>query len=1167
MDDGAASRTREDGATDGRGGAAAALALACLGILLVAGCTELTSQGPTTLEATPVEADPGTAGDLGYVEARSDARTSTWNASAADGEETVTATSHVREYHRRGPGGDLEASVGVLSTPETKARGGARNPVDDWGPAEALRNVSNPYGDLEDLEGLGTRTVTILGEPTRVTRFAGVGVDGHDVRELTLHLVRTTAGSDIVFAVAIHPRDVPAEAVGVDAMLGSLAAVADGDAGHGKPSPGAQRDGPDSGTFREVPPRIEFASEAYLDDKVLVGFREDMSGLRGVAQVAKHHGATVNRTDPRLDFAALTVPAPNRDALVADLRDLPQVAYAQPDMKVETFQSYVPNDPRYEEDQWGPAAVGLEEAWSVTLGSHDREVAILDTGVALDHPDLAPNICSTGHDYGDGDDEPYDDRSGHGTHVAGTVAAVIDNGEGVAGVTDSCVRPIRVFGPEAEGFGTVASGIVDAVENGSDVVSMSLGGPPDENPGGPVLDAIEHASSQDVLVVAAAGNEGCEPLSYPAAYPQVVAVGSLDDDGSQRSSFSQCGEGLELVAPGRDILSTAPTDGHQSITEPSGYTYLRGTSMAAPHVSGAAALVWSQNPTLDADEVRCVLRNTADDLGSPGHDPETGFGRLDVAEAISVPGDSTSCNALWPALPTPASACELPCLEDFDDGTADHFTLEGLWSVDESCGTPPTPPRYLGSHHHGSCNYEGTNQRRDEATINLDLRDVEVAEIRLYDHFDLSSSDFGGAMYRPSAYHPWEFLGYVSGSLNVDQSGWKENVIGVRSEGEIAQLRLYFRPEDSGNDRDGWLVDDLQVRGATFCEPDCHENFDDGEAEHMIPGGFWHISSACDEPPSMPNYMGYNRDSDCTYEGAKDKWGTDVVLHADLRDAPSATLSFQHRLEREYHGPESASFVQVRPWGNSNWMGLESWPDDASIDWTEESIEIPETMEGVLGELPDTSGDPGEGQAANQILGRRVEIRWVFQPGADSYSTGDVGWLLDDIRIETQTLLDRICQAPCEVVLDPPVEELRLEEGWRISAACGGGAVGDHHLGFHPQEGCVHRRVPGGGSSATLPVDLEAVSAADLVFRYRHDRADAATRDRLTVEVRPAAGDGWEVLGSYGGSTTDEWTGETLDLDGYAGQSVEVRWRYEDLGGDAGDNVGWMVDGLRVDGS
>lgn len=1154
MEDGAATRVREDGGTDGRTGATAILALACLGVLLVAGCTELTSPSPASFEATPVEADPGTAGDLGYVEVRAESRTSTWNASAADGEGTVEATSHVREYHREGSDGDLEASVAVLSTPETKAGGGARNPVDGWGPAEALRNVSSPYGHLEDLEGLGTRTVTILGEPTRVTRFAGVGVDGRDVRELTLHLVRTTAGSDIVFAVATHPRDVPAEAVGVDAMLGSLAAAAD-PGGDGDPPSGPERGGPGSEAPGKVPPRIEFASEAYLDDKVLVGFREDMSGLQRVAQEAKRHGATVNRTDPRLDFAALTVPASNRDALVADLRALPEVAYAQPDVRVETHQSYVPNDPRYEDDQWGPAAVGLEEAWSVTLGSHDREVAILDTGVALDHPDLAPNICSTGHDYGDGDDEPYDDRIGHGTHVAGTVAAVIDNGEGVAGVTDSCVRPIRVFGPDAAGFGPVASGIVDAVEDGSDVVSMSLGGPPGFNPGATMVDAIEHASSQDVLVVASAGNDGCKPLSYPAAYPQVVAVGSLDDDGSQRSSFTQCGEGLELMAPGRDVLSTAPTGGHQAITEPSGYTYLRGTSMAAPHVSGAAALVWSQNPTLDADEVRCVLRNTADDLGPPGHDPETGFGRLDAGQAISVPAGSTSCNALWPALPSPSSACELPCLEDFDDGAADNFTLEGLWSVDESCGTPPpTPPRYLGSHHPGSCSHEGTNRREDTATINLDLRNVDVVEARFHSYRDVSTADYDRPSFRPSAYHRWTEDFQYRG----DEHDWQENVDGIRSEGEIAQLRFTFQPDDEDNDRAGWLVDDLQVRGATDCVPDCFESFDDGEAEHMIPGGLWHISSACDEPPSAPNYMGYNRDGDCTYEDAIDEGGADVVLHADLRDAPSATLSFDHRLERDHHGDESGAYLQIRPVGGY-WVTLESWETDASIGWTGESIDIPNSTREMDGTpfLPFHQG----------FLGNIVEISWVFSPGADSYSTGDVGWLLDDVRLETETLLDRICRAPCEVVLDPPVEELRRDEGWRISAACGGGAVGDHHLGFHPREGCVHRRVPGGGSSATLPVDLEAVSTADLVFRYRHDRADAATRDRLTVEVRPAGGDGWEVLGSYGGSTTDEWTGATLDLDDHAGQAVEVRWRYEDVGGDAGDNVGWMVDGLRVDGS
>ncbi len=245
----------------------------------------------------------------------------------------------------------------------------------------------------------------------------------------------------------------------------------------------------------------------------------------------------------------------------------------------------VPTNDVYYDRQWALPVIGAPDAW-LTLPSDAPSVtvAVIDSGICADHPDLAGRVVG-GWDFVEGDNAPQD-ALGHGCGVAGIIAADVDNGIGIAGVAPNAqIMPLRVL--DASGVGTysnVAAAIVHAADNGAQIINLSLGGASAST----VLEnAVNYAVSKGVTVVAAAGNTGGNIL-YPAAYESVIAVGSVDPD-LQRSSFSSYLPSLDLLAPGRDILTTK-LDGT--------YATMSGTSFAAPQVAGVAALEMAQGHTL-----------------------------------------------------------------------------------------------------------------------------------------------------------------------------------------------------------------------------------------------------------------------------------------------------------------------------------------------------------------------------------------------------------------------------------------------------------------------------------------------------------------------------------------------------------------------------------------
>jgi hypothetical protein len=315
--------------------------------------------------------------------------------------------------------------------------------------------------------------------------------------------------------------------------------------------------------------------------------------------------------------------------------------------------------------QWNLRTVRAPQAWDTSTGSNRVVLAVLDSGLDLGHPDF---LCSrkvvAGYDFFNGDSNPQDDY-GHGTHVAGIAGACTNNGAGIAGLNwNVSLMPIKVIGAAGNGpVSAVVDGIIWAVDHGATVLNLSLGG---SAPSQAERDAVAYAHSRDVLVVASAGNEFQEgnPISYPAAYDYVLAVAATGDQ-DEHAAYSNTGAYVDIAAPGGN--PTGPYDRapeHYIISTfwrggPAPYMQWSGTSMAAPHVAGLAAMVRGLNPTLTADQTQAIIQYTAQDLGVPGRDPVFGYGRINVQAAVAAAAGVTP-TATRTQTPLPPTATPTP---------------------------------------------------------------------------------------------------------------------------------------------------------------------------------------------------------------------------------------------------------------------------------------------------------------------------------------------------------------------------------------------------------------------------------------------------------------------------------------------------------------------------
>ncbi len=438
----------------------------------------------------------------------------------------------------------------------------------------------------------------------------------------------------------------------------------------------------------------------YVEGEILVGLAEGVTPAAAANLLAQQQLKTVNNFD-HLNIGLLQA-APGRDLfqIIETLNRHPLIRYAEPNGILYATQ-LEPNDPYYlgsspagYAHQWALKNTGQTpphgssnadidgpEAWAQETGNAGVLIAVLDTGIPmlngqLSHPDLNdPNKFLLGPDFIDkfpGDITVRDER-GHGTHVTGILAAETNNGEGVAGVCWNCrVYVIQVVDKNnMSTFSAIGNGIMNAVDNGAEIISMSVGG----GYSSCMEDGVKYANAHGVLQVYPSGNSGLGYVDYPAAhafkgtysgfengYPTVMSVAATDpnDQKPSYSSYSQNQILVSVAAPGGyggaaydgdDIFSTMPN--YPVVLNSEGisqmYGYMAGTSMAVPHVSGLAGLLLSRNPTYTATQIKHVIEQTADDVNrtaDPGQDEKIGWGRINAFQALTWCG-TLGANTLW----------------------------------------------------------------------------------------------------------------------------------------------------------------------------------------------------------------------------------------------------------------------------------------------------------------------------------------------------------------------------------------------------------------------------------------------------------------------------------------------------------------------------------------
>ncbi len=340
------------------------------------------------------------------------------------------------------------------------------------------------------------------------------------------------------------------------------------------------------------------------------------------------------------------------------------------------LQSFVPNDSEYR-FQWNMRAIKMEAAWEIRTQAKEVTVAVVDSGVDPDHPDLKPHLLpleDVWNEFGGDDilvgrfsgvtlDFKGRDGNGHGTHVSGVIAGVLNNAEGVAGIAGGGVKLLPIKTTNLQGATdsvVLVEGIKRAIDRGADVINLSLGSlsASQRNRSRSLEQVIQLAQERGITVVAATGNESqrnnsrITGVTLPAAYPGVIAVGAFTENGDV-ADYSNGGPELDLLAPGGDgsldsggfpILSTWPTyAAFESLTRrvnTLNYAVNVGTSMAAPHVSGVAALLIGQEPNLSPAQIRAKLIASADDMLKPGFDNDSGYGKLNALKALEATGDA-----------------------------------------------------------------------------------------------------------------------------------------------------------------------------------------------------------------------------------------------------------------------------------------------------------------------------------------------------------------------------------------------------------------------------------------------------------------------------------------------------------------------------------------------
>lgn len=373
-------------------------------------------------------------------------------------------------------------------------------------------------------------------------------------------------------------------------------------------------------------------SDQFVQDEVIIKLKNELS--QEILEKLPPRGARIFAKLLLPQTFILKVPPGQVKNFIRILSLNPLIEYAEPDYFVQT-QEVIPNDPQFNL-QWGlknttkpSASIFATNAWQVTTGSANIKIAVLDTGINLNHEDLVNKIDPSMQDFtGSGIEDNY----GHGTHVSGIAGAETNNGIGIAGTGyNSKIMVVKVLNNSGGGYTSwVANGIKWAADHGANVINLSLGSSMRSST---LENAVNYAWGKGVVLAAAAGNSGSSAKLYPAAYTNVISVAATDIN-DKKASFSSFGKWVSVAAPGVNIYSTFPNHAY-ALGKNLNYDYGSGTSMATPFVAGEAALVWASGKCAPQNNtcVRNRIQSTADKITKTG--TYWIYGRINAFKAVS----------------------------------------------------------------------------------------------------------------------------------------------------------------------------------------------------------------------------------------------------------------------------------------------------------------------------------------------------------------------------------------------------------------------------------------------------------------------------------------------------------------------------------------------------
>ncbi|MFA5032115.1 MAG: S8/S53 family peptidase [bacterium] len=395
---------------------------------------------------------------------------------------------------------------------------------------------------------------------------------------------------------------------------------------------------PKSFASKVNPPAITENDPKYWENivpgELLIGYKNSVDAKKASLKelgLTQKEVTSVNRDiGSNIIYIKTTANLEQEKALLKSLKSHSNISFVEPN-RVGVLEA-TPNDPLFGTYQWDKVSMNCPAAWDYGVGNTSISIGIIDCGIDYTHEDLVDRFTTTkGYDYVSGDNDPAPGTGEqHGTACAGIAAATINNSKGIAGVANARLYALRAATTGVD-VAKVAQSIQWCIDNGVKIISMSLSF---DNSDATLQTKCDAAWTAGIILFAASGNNGQEVTRYPAGYSSVIAVGSIDTF-SARSSFSNYGSYLDLVAPGGTHAGGAQTQDIACPIPGNQYTTGYGTSFATPNAAGAAALIWSLKSSLTNQQLRTLMENTATDLGTAGWDKQYGNGKVNIAAALA----------------------------------------------------------------------------------------------------------------------------------------------------------------------------------------------------------------------------------------------------------------------------------------------------------------------------------------------------------------------------------------------------------------------------------------------------------------------------------------------------------------------------------------------------